>query len=82
MKINKTTAIKKARAEVSTLFKFGNGYKFTVWCESSNCWIDHGVYDYWLASWGRSQTMLDIARDLLEKPWKEYSGLGRWTDLV
>lgn len=81
-KITKSEAIKQARLNISQLFKSGNGYKFLIWDEKKQAWIDGGVYEFWFASWKRSQAMVDVARDLLGKSWKEYTGVGRWTDSV
>lgn len=81
-KISKSAAIKQAKSIVGKLHKFGDGYKFLTWNEEKQSWMDGGAYPYWLASWKRSQAMLDIARDLLGKPWQEYTGVGKWTDSV
>jgi hypothetical protein len=78
--MTKTAAIKKARASVSNLYKFGSGYKFNCYDDGKK-WRESCVCEYHLANCHRSQCLIDHARELVGKPHTQYDG-GKWVDYV
>lgn len=83
-KISRTAAIKKARASVSTLYHFGDGWVHSF--QSSFCeraWTQsHPVAEYDHALADRAQSLINRACKLLgvDDP-PQYDG-GPWTDYV
>lgn len=52
--MNKTTAIKTARANVGDLYKFGDNYRFNYWDDSISSWRESIPLPYYQAQFHRS----------------------------
>lgn len=83
----KNKAIAHARKNVSEIYPFGNGYKFSTYDKKANAWRERHPSDYWSARNARSQALIDAATDYINEingtddfsP--QYDG-GKWTDYV
>lgn len=79
--MKKYAAIAHARNNVSSLFVFGDGYKFLTYDAGGNAWRESQPLEYWTALSYRSQALIDVAREFLKLPPMQYDG-GAWTDYV
>jgi hypothetical protein len=79
--ITKSSAIKHARKNVSSLSIFGNGYRFATYDAGMHAWRDSRPRQYHSAQLARAQALIDAARDYLDLPYVEYDG-GAWVDYV
>ena len=60
--MTKTQAIKETSKEFTSLYKFGNQWKYNSWDESMNAWRESGGKDYWNACFDRKVSMIRRAR--------------------
>ena len=81
MTLERTAAIKLARKRVSTLFRFGDSYKYKRYIAKLDAWQETTPREYFSAQFNRSQALIDIARAAMELPPKQYDG-GAWTDYL
>ena len=84
--MTKKEAIALAKQSVSTLYKFGDGWAYSIYIKSFNAWTDTYPTDYWLASFNRRRTLIRCAKSFLYPDYEEnysvdYNG-GKWTDWV
>ena len=56
--MNKTNAIKQARANVGKLYRFGDNYRFNYWDESVSSWRESIPFPYGVARAIRGQTLI------------------------
>ena len=91
MKLTKNKAIKKAREEVSALYRFDDGYKFDVYDESLKAWRESQSLPYFQARIHRSSTLIYKAMEILRNKDVAYYAQydyettfhpGDWTDYV
>jgi hypothetical protein len=80
--MTKTKAIVQTRRRVGSLHKFADNYKYYYWCFTRSAYIESIPRDYRLAQISRSQTMIDIACELLGiEDYPQYYG-GDWTNYI
>jgi hypothetical protein len=80
----KTAAIKHARANISELYRFGDGYRFKRYDTRHNAWRESHPAPYGVAGSHRAQAMIDTAYEFLGRE-PGYSGQydgGAWTSYV
>lgn len=74
-------AIKAARAQVSSVSPFGDGYRYSVYSPRHRAWVESTPSNYWSALASRSQSLIDVAREEMGLPPAQYDG-GAWTDYI
>jgi hypothetical protein len=90
--MNKTQAIKHARSQVSDLYPFGGGWKYSVFSPAMNAWMESHPMSYWAALASRRAALIHAAMDALHpledpddygQPWhrSDYVG-GTWQSYV
>lgn len=86
--MTKTQAIRHARANVSELFRFGDGWKFSVYDPGVAAWRESGAYPYHDALVHRARSLIECAARAMGLDDMNtcaasyaYEG-GRWTDYV
>jgi len=81
----KKQAIQLARDNVSEIYKFGEGYRFSAYDERVNAWRESWVTDYWTAQAHRAEALIRAARKALGhsngEEYVQYDG-GPWIDYV
>jgi len=86
IKMTKKEAIALAKQSVSTLYKFGNGWKYSIYCPKFHAWRETHPTDYWRASFNRRRDLIRFAKHFMNPDYEEdhcgnYDG-GKWTDWV
>lgn len=59
--MNKTQAIKHAKANVSGLYAFGDGWRFSVFSPGYNAWRETAPCEYWSAVAQRRTALINSA---------------------
>jgi hypothetical protein len=85
--MTKSAAIRHARANVSELYRFGDGWKFSTHDTACNAWRESYPTDYHRATWHRRLALIESANralghepdghphepgDFLGGPWTDY----------
>lgn len=90
--MTKTQAIKQARSEVSQLYRFGDGFKYSAYDPTRNSWVESEAFPYWKAMAHRCEGLViravaamygDVSKGL--DAGYDYSNNSRglsWTDFV
>ena len=81
--MKKTEAIKEAREAVGNLFRFGAGYKYNSFDESTNAWVESNPQNYHSATISRANKLIEAARKKMGKDeiYLPYEG-GSWVDYL
>jgi hypothetical protein len=80
----KTAAIKHARANVSELYRFGDGYRFKYFDAKHNAWRESTPAPIYAAIGSRSQALIDFANEHLghERDHADQYDGGNWTSYI
>jgi len=86
--MTKTQAIKKARNQVTSIYAFGNNYRFNYFDESMNCWCESNPSNYHSVLFHRSQELIyrtcqlmGLSYDQCCHKMYQYS-VGRWVTYI
>ena len=70
-------ASKKTRENFSTLYKFGNNYRFQIYNKTMNAWMESTPLPWHQANQSRSRRMAELGRELMGLEPTIYIG-GNW----
>ena len=79
--MNKSEAIKKARANVTPLAPLGGQYIYLVHRPDCDAYTQSIPRDYWSARAARSQALCDYVTELLDIDYVIYTG-GSWVETL